>query len=85
MVMENVLNVVMWVALGTVTEMKTKAELKLALLEIAEGLRDELAYGQLGDYVPQRMEAKIEELSQKAWDALEHPSVQDANNIRNAV
>jgi hypothetical protein len=65
--------------------MKTKAQLELALLEIAEGLRDELANGHLGDFVPPRIEAKIEALSQKAWDALEHPSIVDAENIRKAA
>ncbi len=64
---------------------KSKAELKLALLEIAEALRDELSYGYLGDFVPVAMERRIEAISQKVWDALEHPSVQDVANIRKAV
>jgi hypothetical protein len=58
------------------------ARLKLALLEIAEGLRDELADGHLGDFVPPTMERRIEILGQKAWDALGNPSVKDAHDIR---
>ncbi len=65
--------------------MKTKAELKLALLDIAEGLRDELANGHLGDFVPVTLEERIAALCQKAWDAIEHPSVYDADKIRKAV
>lgn len=56
--------------------------LRLALLNVAEGLRDELADGHLSDYLPSTMEQHIEALSQMAWDALGHPSVQDAERIK---
>ena len=56
--------------------------LRAALLKVAEGLRDELAHGHLGDYIPPTMEERIALLSQVAWDALGHPSVMDADRIR---
>ncbi len=60
---------------------KTKGELQLALLEVAEGLKRELEFG-LADFVPPTLAARIETLSSKCWDALENPSMADCDRIK---
>jgi hypothetical protein len=61
--------------------MKTKPQLRLALLKIAEGLKNELPHMEFFD-IPDGVMERLKALEKIAWDALENPSVADCQRIQ---